>query len=424
MLSSAGSFGVSRFGDLIYPLLAPKLGGLLLEQFFDFPVGGVDDDAAWTSFMWNRLAEWLVYGPPPDDPPPNLLHKDGTSDNAGAVRSREERKSRRQKELKAKRAYIYSIRQILNKEQEQKKKKLEEEEEASSSLFEYKTLPGGVARVGLAEGWTPDELSSEALTALGEALICDYLFVLYPELKQSLTEGSSVESNSDPTADMKQILNQLSQRVAGLQEEMKQSTLPLEEQTQSEKREFGVPIMTQGGVEHEYFATSLATMRDGRDVLVGSPGAGVAGGPQQGSATLFLNTITGKPSSFSSTVHFEGGHGIDAVDAATLSSYERFGWSSTICDVNRDHVEDVVLCAPSYLGGKNTTAARGNYTGRCDVFYGPFDASEEEGVRVQPDLSVYGDKEWGNFGYSVTSGDVDGDGFSDLVVSAPFAGRY
>ena len=43
---------------------------------------------------------------------------------------------------------------------------------------------------------------------------------------------------------------------------------------------------------------------------------------------------------------------------------------------------------------------------------------------MHPDLSIYGDKEWGNFGYSVITGDIDSDGHCDLIVSAPFAGRY
>lgn len=50
----AGSWAVSRFGHLIYPLLAPTLGPLLLEEYNNFHVGGVGDDAAWTGFMWNR----------------------------------------------------------------------------------------------------------------------------------------------------------------------------------------------------------------------------------------------------------------------------------------------------------------------------------------------------------------------------------
>lgn len=48
-----GSFAVSRLGDIVYEfLIAPRVGGLLLDEYVTFPVGGVDDNAAWTGFMW------------------------------------------------------------------------------------------------------------------------------------------------------------------------------------------------------------------------------------------------------------------------------------------------------------------------------------------------------------------------------------
>ena len=49
-----GSWATATFGDIVYPILAPHLGGLLLDEYNNFPVGGVGDDAAWTGFMWNR----------------------------------------------------------------------------------------------------------------------------------------------------------------------------------------------------------------------------------------------------------------------------------------------------------------------------------------------------------------------------------
>lgn len=378
VLFYAGCFGVSRFGDLIYPFLAPQLGGVLLEQFFDFPVGGIDDDAAWTSFMWNRLAGWLVYGPPPDDPPPNWVRYQEmlkqVSKESVQVLSREKWRHR---ELQAKRSYVSAIKNILKQH---------------SPLFEYKKTATGSATVGLVPGAGEATLPRDVLLALAEALLNDYVLVLYPDL--SGTQSA--------------LFDKMTHRVKHLNDAESPSAL-------SEDVKATTTVVAQGAAEHEYFASSLTLMGGGRDLLVGSPGSGVAGGPQQGSATLFFDVANpSKKNNTLSSVRFNGGAG------APSPSYERFGWSSTACDVNRDGVEDAVVCAPSYLGGSDTEAARGSYMGRCDVFYGPFSSSEEPAVA----FSLFGDKEWGNFGYAVTSGDVDGDGFCDVVVSAPFAGSY
>ena len=59
VLFYVGSVGVSKLGDVIYETILSKyVGSLLLENYLDFHIGGVDDDAAWTSFMWNRFGNY------------------------------------------------------------------------------------------------------------------------------------------------------------------------------------------------------------------------------------------------------------------------------------------------------------------------------------------------------------------------------
>jgi hypothetical protein len=49
----SGSWAISLFEDLVYELvMAERVGGLLLDEYIEFPVGGIDDDVAWTGFMW------------------------------------------------------------------------------------------------------------------------------------------------------------------------------------------------------------------------------------------------------------------------------------------------------------------------------------------------------------------------------------
>jgi hypothetical protein len=418
-----GSFGVSRFGDLIYPLMAPTLGGLLLEGYFDFPVGGVDDDAAWTSFMWNRLAEWLVYGPPPPDPAPNKGAQ-GTAHSARRLR---------EASLSAKKSWVRAVKSQLLRPSARKKSGASAEVEGG--LFgAYKTRKsdGLASKAGTYVGMMRSgESSKEAqllqekqvadeLEVLANSLIDHYLLVLFPHM---------LEQHSSST--VLAVRRQLRDRAETLARQMVQPETTSPEAEAEAKAQARERVMGAGTAQHEYFGSSLSASVGG-DVMVGAPGAGRTGGPQEGAAHLFLSSRradgadagknlrgSGHAASASESITLRGGQGGGVSDA--FPSYERFGWSSAACDVTGDGVEDWVVCAPSFGGGRDTDAARGNYTGRCDVFFGPFSSKNSEAV---PDASIYGDREWGNFGYAVTAGDVDGDGLADLMISAPYVGSY
>ena len=38
-----------------------------------------------------------------------------------------------------------------------------------------------------------------------------------------------------------------------------------------------------------------------------------------------------------------------------------------------------------------------------------------------PDVTVFGDSKYNNFGFSLESDDVNGDGYKDLIIGSPFA---
>src|SRR4051794_31294202 len=78
-------------------------------------------------------------------------------------------------------------------------------------------------------------------------------------------------------------------------------------------------------------------------------------------------------------------------------------------DVNGDGFADVVVGAPTF----DTQALD---AGRVVVYYG-----SATGLAPSPDWAVNGDHAAAWLGYPVRSaGDVNGDGFDDLIVSAPF----
>jgi hypothetical protein len=87
-----------------------------------------------------------------------------------------------------------------------------------------------------------------------------------------------------------------------------------------------------------------------------------------------------------------------------------FGQSvATAGDVNGDGYDDVIVGAPNY-------DAEVNGEGRALVYYG-----SAAGLSATPDWSAGGDQDLEFFGFAVgTAGDVNGDGYADVIVGAYF----
>ena len=121
------------------------------------------------------------------------------------------------------------------------------------------------------------------------------------------------------------------------------------------------------------------------DMVVGAPISGT------GSAYVYHGSSIGLPTR-----------------GATLTgelSGDQFGWSVAIIgDVNNDNIADVAVGAPQY--GLSDT-------GRVYIYHGPVAGN------ATPNTTLNGESSLDNFGISVAgAGDVNGDGIDDLVVGA------
>jgi hypothetical protein len=92
--------------------------------------------------------------------------------------------------------------------------------------------------------------------------------------------------------------------------------------------------------------------------------------------------------------------------------YASFGWAvGTAGDVNGDGYDDVIVGAGSYTNGQD-------YEGSAYVFHGSAD-----GLSTSANWSAEGNRSGAYFGSSVgTAGDVNGDGYADVTAGAAGAG--
>src|SRR5262245_28207026 len=147
--------------------------------------------------------------------------------------------------------------------------------------------------------------------------------------------------------------------------------------------EFGSSVAAAGDVDHDGYS----------DVIVGAVGFG-SGQPGEGRAYVYLGSATGLATNPAWTLEGNQDHA-------------RFSTVSTAGDVNGDGYDDVIVGADGFDNGQTDE-------GRAYVYFG-----SASGPSTNSDWTAEGDQAGGNFGVAVsTAGDVNGDGYSDVIVGA------
>ncbi|HMV68213.1 MAG TPA: MopE-related protein, partial [Myxococcota bacterium] len=148
---------------------------------------------------------------------------------------------------------------------------------------------------------------------------------------------------------------------------------------------------------------------DGRDELViGAPRDNGAGGDDRGAVYIVRGSKGGGPFPLGTP----WAPGVDRwnVRIRGVRNFGRVGASLTTGDINGDGVGDLVI-------GANMAPVPNQGTGAIYVFYGPI--ADGDWDTTDANLVLKGGAANDLFASAIATGDVDGDGFDDLLASAP-----
>ncbi|KAK3234000.1 hypothetical protein CYMTET_55729 [Cymbomonas tetramitiformis] len=406
----AGSAAVKYLSELVYRL-ETKTAPEMVDEYIGLMLGGIDDNAVWTSFMWKRWNSWLDFGPPPHA----TLLQQGTNNYlqghgrlspklealvrllGGALQGTQHVKSKnvgRGLKLTFEVAGLSEERFVLLL---QKRLDMAPPEPASAS------------REAMEDSWTAGMPSAE-----------EELKRMLQHLKET---GGEAGRRKQPAASL--ALGGADIRSAAVIRGTNQTTAqPADTHAAEAISTYSAP----DGEALAYFGSALASGDvncDGiEDLIFGAYGHSPIGLPQAGAVYVKYGRATGV------------GKGSQSKMDLSLNGteiYGRFGAAIAVLDFNLDGCSDLVVGSPTAGWDASNLPTRCDavehydcdphpgytqgYKGGVSVFFGG-----ASGLSTgRPDVRISATEFMAFFGEKLFGADVDGDGASDLLIGSPRA---
>ncbi|KAF2072152.1 hypothetical protein CYY_006528 [Polysphondylium violaceum] len=365
----AGAMGVKMGGRFLYPEIAKK-SPFLVDHYQDYFEGGLDDMAIWTSYCWPVLIGWMQGDPIKDfcfiqPDPNNQMIKEKLDVHRHKLRERS---------------------------------KLVHKTLGSQLLAHIETKQDGKGyRFSLPKDFQfPFE---------------DYRQQFIQELNLKEKDQVNVKLNNNKRVHKISIQQQGKVRMPIVNKYDSDNDYG---QLNDEIVETNFSSIYSASM-YSYFGREVKSAdlnNDGlQDIIVSSPGFGVAGAMQTG-CVYYIISNRSNSNSYSDTTE----NVIDDIATGKVCNNEthsKFGWDFEILDFNLDGILDVLIGAPS------ASNADLLYKGAVYVYLGQHSGVNGWTIGDNPSLTINGYQFHDSVGSVIKKGDCNGDGYNDLILGLP-----